>query len=171
MERRKLIELAVKGFGFGAVSYGTTNWFQDGVYGIMGNSEAQRNLDRPTTYRVHPQFFLNEVPINLIGVAHHSAVLKDNLKHIEEQVKKSKVIVLEYFDREIRDRALPGLKNRITDELKSHNQEANLFFAGVGSLCAENQTDVVTINPETYNNQRMEMYCLSDHLRSSLLSF
>ena len=161
MERRRAITLAAKGLGFGTVAYGVTNWFEDKVYGLMGSKEVQQGLERPTTYRPHPSFILNEIPVNITGVAHHSAVLLDNWDDLERQTKNAQLVVVEYFDKKIRDMALPGFKDTLNTEVKSHNQETDLFFAGIGSLCAENQTDIVTVNPETYNNQRMEMYMMS----------
>ena len=97
--------------------------------------------------------------VRLANVVHSHWTLIDHREQIEQLVERSPLVVLEYFEQEDRDRALPGM--RIEETLSDNvslNDTTGAFFSGIGRICAEAGKDVVVVNPESAWNQLLELY-------------
>lgn len=96
---------------------------------------------------------INNHDLSLVGVAHTSYSFAAYEPEIRQTVKESPFIVLEYFNREVREGATPDFN--IEKRLDDNTYEGLIlpFFTGVGAICAQERKDIIEVNPQTIATQ------------------
>lgn len=163
--RRRFLRLLGAGTLYGSAVYLTyssgpeaANKILEGPLGVdvqQKMSELAHSLpsELSTTGPIH----VRGKQVLFMGVSHDMNTYIEYKESFREAIKQSPFVVLEYFNQEIREKALPTVTDTELNTYDSFNETAENFFSGLGKICAEEGKDVIVINPQMPGTERMEL--------------
>lgn len=97
-------------------------------------------------YETLPTTTIEDGHLTMVGVTHISQTFQQHKNDIRTRVRNAPFTFLEYFNKE--------------DQKHPPQDQPHSFFGGVGSICAQEEKDVIVVNPETANAQLIESFLL-----------
>ena len=122
-----------------------------GFYPLLGPmfiNSMEKTVTRLADYEPLEPVQVEGASLRIIGVAHTRETFDAHRDDIRRRVQQAPFVFLEYF--KSRMRKLARLNMSIEQKNTNHddNRPAVQFFSGVGRICAEEQKDIVVVNPD-----------------------
>jgi hypothetical protein len=135
-----------------------------GILAMAGLDHLEEPVDKGYLIDERYSLYSPETPIlvadrkfQMIGVRHNPQTLYQYQKEITEAIKNSPFVFLENFWESRHPYARPGVS---WDEIFALENRWLSFQAGLGKICAEQNKDIVVVNPQTVGTEGLEFYLL-----------
>lgn len=139
--------LAEKGFGT--------------IFEISEEERKQQTQPKDNTIFIpESPISVNGINVQVNGVTHEIDTYLKHRDEIRKSIEHSPYVIMEYFEKNIRQLALPTIADETLRTPKTVGDSVAAFFAAIARDCAKQGKDIFVVSPETALMQKMELFLL-----------
>jgi hypothetical protein len=122
------------------------------------HTSSELGYDDPVRYEPMEPVVIRGQEFRMIGVTHTMPTFEEHRDELREAIRNAPYVFLEYFGKPMRDKAKPDTPYKAFWDHQTVDQESSNFYAAIGQICAEEGKDVIVVNPQTMDTNRIEAY-------------